>query len=458
MQTEEFGAWTFIFYLTGLFALVNQLFPFWATRFVARNKEGAVKTAVTANLMVAGIATAAYLLTVSVFLNALHITSVELGIYLIAAIQIINTYLVAAFEACLRAVKPQATGYGLLVEEAVKLALAYSIFLVANNLFLGAIVGIVAGASVQALFYGWLLRDYLHQKVHWGYLREWLRGGSVAFIYNAVGSQLLNFVFYVLVLFGGEAALGDYQAALIFSAIIGYASSLSFALYPKMLAENCPEDVAASFRNTLMLALPMAVVALTMSTSLLTILKASYAPASPVLILLTADAMVVLVSQFYTQCLMGTETLDVEGKISIHQLMQSKIFKVFTLSYVQAAIALPTVYILLTRVPLTDAVQAAEYVSVVYIVVHAVTIVALYALMHREFRVTIAWISVAKYMLAAFIAAIVLLVLPQTTTLLATFSKVLIGIGVYAAILLAIDADARTLVKQIIEEIRSGFR
>jgi O-antigen/teichoic acid export membrane protein len=38
MNTGEFGVWSFLSYLTGLFGLVNGLFPFWVTRFVAGGK------------------------------------------------------------------------------------------------------------------------------------------------------------------------------------------------------------------------------------------------------------------------------------------------------------------------------------------------------------------------------------------------------------------------------------
>ena len=456
MSNDEFGAWSFIFYLIGLFAIINGVFPFWATRFVARGKEGAIKTAVSANFIVAVVATFLYLLLVSVVLEVLHVSSVALGIYLIAALQIVNSYLITVFEACLRAVKPQATGYGLLIEEAVKVVLAYGIFLGTGELFLGAIAGIVVGASVQAVFYLWLLRSHLRGAIRWGYLREWLKG-SAAFVYSAVGGQLAGFVLYLLVLFGGQSALGDYSAAVTFSTIIGYASSVAFALYPKMLAEDCPVDVVTSFKNMLMFALPMVAVALTMSMSLLTILDASYSAASPILILLTIDALVVLVSQFYTQCLIGTETLDVEGKISLRELMRSKIFKVFTLSYVQAAIALPTVYYVLTQLAFSGPVQAAMYVVAVNIFVHALAFAAIYALMHREFRLIVPWVSVAKYVFAALVVAVVLLVIPQTTTLTATFAKVLLGVGLYAVVLLAIDMDARKLGKHIVEEILSGF-
>jgi len=279
--------------------------------------------------------------------------------------------------------------------------------------------------------------------------------GSAALIYNIIGGQLVGFVLYLLLYFGGESALGYYSAAVTFSTVIGYAFSLAFALYPKMLAQDCPADVVTSFKNMLMFALPMAAVTLTMSTSLLTILNASYSPASPILILLTIDTLVVLVSQFYTQGLTGLETLDVEGKISLRELVRSKIFKVFTLSYIQAAIALPTVYFILTQLALSGPVQAAMYVVAVNIVVHVITFAIIYLLLRHEFKLIVPWMSVAKYVFAALVAAAVLLILPQTSTLTTTFGKVLLGVGVYTALLLVIDGDSRNLAKRVLEEMRS---
>ncbi len=456
MSSDEFGGWNFIFYLINLFALLSSLFPFWVTRFVARGKEGAIKTGISANLIVALLTTTIYLSSVAIILDVLNITSISLLIYVIAAVQIVNLYLNAVFEACLRAVKPQTTGYGLLIEEVIKVSLAFSIFLGTGQLFLGAIVGIIVGSSVQAVFYLWLLRDYLRQAIHWGYLREWLKG-STALVYNIVGVQLVGFVLYLLVYFGGESALGYYSAAVTFATIIGYASSLAFALYPKMLAQECPADIVTSFKNMLMFALPMATVALTMSTSLLTILNVSYSVASPVLILLAIDALIVLVSQFYIQCLTGIESLDVEGQISLRELIRSKIFKVFTLQYVQAAIALPTVYFVLTQVPLSGPVQAAISVVMINVVVHVITFICIYSLMRREFRLIVPWPSIVKYVFAAFVAGLVLLFTPQTTTLMATFVKVLLGTAFYVTLLLAIDADSRKLAKRIIEEISAVF-
>ena len=52
---------------------------------------------------------------------------------------------------------------------------------------------------------------------------------------------------------------------------------------------------------------------------------------------------------------MGVESFDAEGKISIRKLVKSKIFKVFTIPYIQAAIALPLTYFVLTKLPVAGA-------------------------------------------------------------------------------------------------------
>jgi hypothetical protein len=257
----------------------------------------------------------------------------------------------------------------------------------------------------------------------------------------------------------GQSASGILQAAVVFSSVVGYSFSLAFALYPKMLAEDCPNDVTSSFKAMIMLALPMATIAAVMARSLLTILNESYAYAYPVLMLLAVDALIALISQFYLFCLMGVEKFDMEGKISIRELVRSKIFKVFTLPYIQAAISIPLVYYILTQVGFGgDTLKAVLYVVAVGILVHIVVFVGIYWRMRSEVRIFVAWKSVAKYVLCSLATAAVLLVLPTTTTLTMTFGKLLVGAATYFGLLLAIDKDARKLARQIWAEIRRIFR
>ena len=137
-----------------------------------------------------------------------------------------------------------------------------------------------------------------------------------------------------------------------------------------------------------------------MSISFLSILKNSYGVAWPVLIALTINTLVTMVSSFYSGCLMGIEAFDAEGKIPMRQFTKTKIFKVFTLQYIQAAISLPLLYFILTQLP-SNSVRSALYVITVLIGVIITTFLGLYAFMHRSLKLHMAWISVGKYIFAA---------------------------------------------------------
>jgi O-antigen/teichoic acid export membrane protein len=453
MTTDQFNVWTNIFDYTGYFLLFNPVIPFWATRFVARGKEGAVKTSVSAQLTIALVSTVIYFPVIVLISNAIG-TSSYLPIYLIAGFYILTFYSITIFESILQCVKPQFVGYGLMIEEIVKVTIALVLILGFKQLFLGAILGLVVSCVVQVFFYIYILRGYLKQKVHWGYLKEWIKG-SPAIVYNAVGGQLLSFVFILLFLYGGSGARAYYQAALTFTVIISYANSLAFALYPKLLAKSCnDEQIGVSFRTVMMLAIPFAAITMVMSMSFLTILKLDYSAAWPVLIALTVDTLIVMVTAFYSNCVMGVEGFDAEGKIAFRKLVRSKIFKVFTIPYIQAAVAVPLAYFVLTGLPGADSVQATVEVVVILLAVHVSTLLGLYYFMRRSIKISVAWKSIAKYILSALLMGIVLYLLPSTSTLLYTIAKAVGGFALYIGVLLLIDHQARELVGLVWEEIR----
>jgi hypothetical protein len=155
---------------------------------------------------------------------------------------------------------------------------------------------------------------------------------------------------------------------------------------------------------------------------------------------------------------MGVEHFDEEGKISLRKLVKSKIFKVFTLPYIQSAIALPATYVFLNTLTLNNPVQAASYVVAVTIAVHAGGFFGLWALGHKSTKIPVEWKSIGKYVLAALGTAAVIFALPTTTTLTLTFAKMLIAIGVYVGILSLIDSEARVLFMLILKEIKQTIK
>jgi len=452
MSQAEYGVWGNIYDVIAYFLLFSGFIPFWAIRFVARGKEGATKTAFVANLTMAIASAATYIPLAPLIAASLHIT--ETSVYVLASALIVSTFAVNTLESCLRAKRPQAIGYGLLLEEAIKLSLAYLFIVGFHQLFIGAMLSLILSASFQTLFYLKLLSKDLRQKTQWSYVREWLKG-STALIYNAVGIQLANFALIMLFIYGTDIARGDYAAAAIFATIIGYSSSLAFALYPKVLAENSLREVTASLKTVLMFALPLVAIVISMSPSLLTVLKISYREAWPVLVVLSIDALISLLSTFYTNVLYGVEKLDEEAKIPLGRLVKSKMFKLLTLPYIQAAITLPTTLYVLTQFANGQAVRAATYMAIIIMAAHAIMFLLTYLIMGTSTRIVVPWGSIEKYILVSSVTAVLLYVLPHPATLALTFATVILGAAVYAALLLTIDNDARMLVRAILREI--GF-
>lgn len=319
-------------------------------------------------------------------------------------------------------------------------------------------LALILSGAVQALYYLKLLAPEFKQKANWGYLKEWFKG-SAAIAYSAIGGQLVSFVLVLLFFYGGSNTRAYYQTAFTFTNVIGYAASLAFALYPKLLANSCPdEQVKVSFRTVLMLAIPLSTITMVMSTSFLTILDVDYAVAWPVIIVLTVDSLVQMISGFYGTCLMGAESFDIEGKISLRKLVKSKIFLVFTTAYMQAAVALPLTYYILMAMPVAGSVTAVVDVVAVLIGVHLSTFLGVYFYMRGSIKLPVAWKNITKYILAALLMGIILYLLPNTTTLLFTVAKAIVGLAIYIALLLAIDKQARELLNLIVLEIRGALK
>jgi O-antigen/teichoic acid export membrane protein len=462
LSPADFGVWSNIFTVIGYFTIASGLLPFWITRFAARKMEGSIKTGLSATLVIALVAMAVYIPFIFPYMQAANTqTPIYVAVYLLAALEILNIYLISLLESSLRAIKPQAIGYGLLVEEVTKITIALALLFAFgfSQILPIAMVSLISAAAIQVLYYTKLLAPSIKEKIHWNYLHQWLKGSTVN-IYNAVGAQLLSFTF-ILLFFSpvGKEATGDLQAAITFANIIGYASFVSYAVYPKLLANSCSEEeVALSFRTTLMAVFPLATITLAMPASLLTILNAQYSEAWPILVLYTIEALVILISNFYNSCVLGAERFDEKGNVPLRELVHSKIFKVFTLPYIQAAIALPTAYYVLSQFTSnSSAVQAATYVVAIIIGVHVVTFIWLYLTMRKSIRLKVNWSSIGKYAIAAALTALVLLVIPNTTTLTLTFGKALAGLATYIAVLLAIDAEARKLPPQILREIKMAL-
>jgi hypothetical protein len=268
-------------------------------------------------------------------------------------------------------------------------------------------------------------------------------------------------------------SFGYYSASAMFINVVGYAASLASALYPKLLGEECSDKhVTTALSTMMMMAIPLATVAIILSKQLLAVLNANYIDTWPVMVMLVVSVVISLVGTFYSNYLSGTESFDIAGKISLKRLVKSKIFKVLSLSYLQAGVTIPLTYAALNLLPVSDPIRVAEYLAAIAIIMQIVYLVVIYWLSQRYAgRIFINIKEVSKYVGVAVVMGILLFLLPTKIlpaelvptnstsiyNLLDTLLKAVVGMGIYFGLLLLIDRQARNLVKLVISELKQIF-
>ncbi len=450
VSTEEFGIWGNINDLRNYFILLSGIVPFWATRFIAREHAGSAKTGLIANIFISVAATSIYLALVPIILPVLQISSMYTILYIIVAAEILELHIMSALEAVLRAKQPQSIGYALLIFEVCKVFLGFMFILQLKLGLQGALYSIIISYGIKIAFYMKLTEKELKESAKWGHLKEWLKAAPIN-IYNIVGNRIAAFSLILLFFYGGELARAYHGAAATFTGIIGYSSLLAFALYPRLLSESSNKDVSVSLRLVMTFAIPMTVGVMALSDSYLTILKVDFAEARPVLLLLAINVLCLTLSQIFDTVVLGTERLDVKAKIAFRKLVKSRLFLLFTLPYIQSAITLPTIFVILTSIAKTS-LEAATYLALITLLTSSAMLIVKYLIARKCLAFNFPWNSVFKYILASAAMATVLLVTPPPTRLSTTVAFTLLGAAIYLTILVLIDKEAKSLMKATLEE------
>lgn len=455
VSREEFGIWGNIFDILGYFVLLAGIIPFWTTRFVSREHAGSAKTGLIANIIISIASISIYLALLPIITSVLNIPSAYTILYAIVSVQIIQLYVASAFEAILLAEKPQTIGYGLLVSETCKVILGFILIIHLKLGLQGAVYTIIIAGIAQAAFYMKLTAKSLKESMNWSYLKEWLKASPVN-LYSIVGNRIAAFTLIFLFMYG-ELARGYYQAAFTVAGIIGYSAFLTSALYPKLLSQISIEDISTSFKMILMGAIPMTAGAIVLSNSYLSILSSvgkDYTEAGIVLSVLALGTLVASISQIFYTIVVGVEKIDVKAKIPFKQLMKTRLFQMFTISYVQSAIALPATFFALVYVAKTP-LEATTYLAIIGLIVELVMLLCRFVLAWKCLVFSFPWKNLAKYIIASAVMVAILMMLPHPERLLPTMGLTALGAIVYLVTLAAIDYETREMAKSAVNVVAS---
>ena len=454
---DEYGIWGILnMILIPYFTLLSGVIPFWSMRFVAREKAGAAKTGILSNTIMGMVVTVIYIIMVPIITSIFKVEAYVL-LFSIAAALIIETYLIAVLEACLQAQRPQVVGYGLLIGDVCRVLLGFIFIVELQQSLLGAMLSIVIAFAIKMAFYFKMVLKELQQSITLSYIKEWVKGSAFN-IYNMIGDRIAASIFVMLSLYGREIATSYYTASVIVATIVTYSSLLAFALYPKLLAENNLEDVTTSLKTVLMFAIPMTAGIIALSDSYLVIQDYSYNVATPVIIILAVDALILTISSIYSYVLFGIEKIDEKAKIPFKQVVKSRLFIAFSLPYTHSAITLPTTFYVLTNFVKDQPLLVATYVTAINTVAHLAMFIVLYIIVRKAVKVKIPWKNIAKYVFASAVMATTIFIIPHPTRIYSTLAMTAIGGIIYLACLMIIDKEAWMLALTIWQEIKAKLR
>ena len=375
--------------------------------------------------------------------------------------------MLSAFQPILRTVKIETLAYGLVIEEMTRVILGYWLIINVGMGLYGAMMALISAFFLQFLVYLYASKEFLHGKIKWSYVKEWVKG-SVANLYNIIGQRIAAFSTLLLIIVCGEKvgleARAYYGAAFQIASVISYTVFLVFALYPRLLMKQKSEDISESFKLFFMFAIPMTVGIIVLADSFLTILGKGkvagelidYSVATPVLRLLAPSILALSISQVLNSIIFSAEKFDLEAKIPLRELVHSKIFKIFTLPYIKALIVLPTLYFTLAFHG-SDPVASALYLAALSVIAEAFLLIIRILLARNTLNFSFPWRNILNYSFASTIMAACLLLIKHPTRISVVLLYALFGGIVYFVILLAIDKEARLLLKSTLAELKSIF-
>jgi len=457
LSKSDWGIWLNVSDVQLYFLLFATILPFWTMRFVARGREGAVKTGVTANLMISIVVASLYITSVPLITSMLGISEQYVIVYLVGAVKIVEIYLINALERCIHAKKPHILGYGLLIAEICKIVLGYILIVQLHLSLIGAMLSLIVAFAVQSLYYVRLLIGDLQGRIRWSYVKEWIKASSLN-LYQVIGLRIAGFTLILLFIYGGEAARGYYGAASTIANVVAYSSFLSFALYPKLLAENSLEDITTSIRMVFMFAIPMTVGAIVLSDSLLTILRDVYVEARLVLVFLALNAFIMTLLSLLNSIILGVEKVDEGAKIPFKKLIKSKIFLVFTQPYIYSALTLPTAFYFLSNVVRGKPLEASIYIAAIVMLSNLATLIFLLAFTYRVVVRRVPWRSIGKYLFSSILMGVFLFLIPHPRRVTLTVAVTILGGLIYLAVTYLTDNYARDLLNRVLNEVKRTLR
>jgi O-antigen/teichoic acid export membrane protein len=456
---EDFGLWSLIGSMVSYVIIFEPITTYWTTRQLARG-EKVVKTALT-NISIFSAGGMIIYSIIAVFISAS--LGADFHILLLASLLIPIMFFNNLLDGIVLTHKPQVISYGTIGLELSKIPIGI-IFVVAMQWgIVGALLTTIFASFIRLVILFVSIKPLITDKVQTNVIKYWLRMSWLLLYRTSAGLvhklDIMTFSLFVQSFVG----LGYWQAALTTSSVVGMSSSISQALYPKLLVDERNAIAVENLKRTLYFAIPMVAVSILFAKPILYILNPLYVDASLAVVFLSLNSLVGVLTTIFFSILGAYDKVDVDKTTSFKLYLKSKLFLVPTLNHIMSALYVGSliVFLLFFRTPDMDDIDLITIWSIILLATHFPFLLYSMIIVKKQHAISMELKPIIKYALTALLAAIVTFFIIDEYLiyyesiydfLIVVFPIVSVGGLIYFGITYLIDNSTRTLFKSIFKE------
>ncbi len=464
LSPQEFGTWTLITGLIFYVTLIEPITSYWVTREIARGEESG-KTGIISSGIFSSLGIAVFIIA-SFFVS--EQTEVVKNVLYFAAVIIPLSFLNQILLSINLGFKPHISSLGKLTLEVSKVPLAI-IFIFYLELGIQGVILSIALAhipSIILLFY--YARERITGAIKQKFIIKWIKLSWIP-LYPGIYSLLrtLDLLIFTLIT-GSVLGLAYYGAALSVSTLVTHSTSISSAVYPKLLSEEKTDYLQDIITKIFYFAIPLFAISITFGRPGLFALNPLYEIAFPVVIILTIKSTLMIFSREFENYLIGIEKVDLNSKSTFKNYVQSRLFTIPTFRLIQNLIYVVLLIIMLTLLNSNHS----EFELLIYwtmLSLFAIIPITIYLsiAVKNKFSMQLDWKPIIKYLTASVLVFVPLFIL--TENYLEYDSKVInflpdvlifviLGIIGYAILTYSIDFKTRIFFNAIIQEVTKKIK
>lgn len=459
LTPEDFGIWSLLWSIVNYFLISEVVISFWATREIARGKNVG-KTSIFSSLAINGISIPIFILYLFFVSqnNGVDFNKIILGVILLPL-----SFLSQTLTGINLGHKPQATSYGLLTFGILKIPLAIITVIIFNLGIDGIIISSFIALSGKILIQFLFAYPQLKNKFQIKFLLRWIKLSWLPIfvqIQNFISS--LDLVLYSIIT-NSVIGVAYYTASFAVASIIIHSSSVSQALYPKLLAANNLEGIKKNLTLVLFFAIPLLGISIIFSKPALFALNPIYQQGWPIVIFLSFRVFMQVLRTIPITILAASENVDYEEYPHFKKLFKSNLFKIpmvlgtFNLLYIIILVIVLSIF--------NSQINEFDLViwwSMIGFLIEIPSTIIIWKFSNRIIKLSLSWKKLAKFIIPTILFIIVYSLTSNFIInyeqsiykfLPSLFIELSICIAIYLGITYATDNDVRSLFKSLRSEI-----